>query len=329
MTRILFAGVALALAVSTASARLGGAGTQFLTVGGGARATSMGGAYTAIGGDLESVFWNPAGIASLEGTATGFTHTALYADMAVEDVAIATPFMDGVIGISGLAFLSGTIEETTEEMPDGTGDTFNANAMAVTLTYARMMTDKFAAGLSLRVIREALAEVSDTNWGFDLGGTYVVGFSNLRLGFSVANFGPDVQFAGQGLEQVWGDPGGEGTQTDDVPAVLQAERFSMPMTFRAGVAYDLFDGPAGCLTLCGEGLHPVDQSELLGLGMQYAFNGSYFLRAGYTTLNNMEWSLGGGVNIPTGGNRLSVDYCYQNHEYLDPVHRLSVGFMPR
>lgn len=329
MRAILVTGLGLALAAGTASARLAGAGTQFLTVGGGARAVSMGGAYTAIGGDLESIFWNPAGIASLSGTATGFTHTALYADMSLEDVAIATPFMDGVIGLSGVAFLSGSIEETTEEEPDGTGETFTANAMAIGLTYARMMTDKFAAGVSLRVVRESLAHVADTNWGFDLGGTYVVGFSNLRLGFAVANFGPDMQYGGAGLEQVWGDPAGDGTQTGDVPAMLQSEPFSMPMTFRAGVAYDLFNGPAGCLTFCGEGLHPVDQPELLALGMQYSFNDLYFIRGGYNTLNNMEWTVGGGVRIPAGGSKLAVDYCYQNHEYLDPVHRLAVGFVPR
>jgi len=329
MRRILCAVIAMALLGGTASARVGGAGTQFLAVGGGARAVSMGGAYTAIGGDLESIYWNPAGVAALQGTATGFTHTMLYADMSVEDVAIATPVMDGVIGISGMAFLSGDIDETTEEMPDGTGDTFTANSMAVTLTYARMMTDKFAAGLSLRVVNESLAEVSATNWGFDLGGTYAVGFSNLRLGFAVTNFGPDMQLSGRGLEQTWGDPGDDGTQTDDVPAVLQSESYPMPMTFRAGLAYDVMSGPAGCLTASVEGVHPTDQPELLGLGMQYSFNESYFVRGGYNTLNNMEWSIGGGVRIPTGDSRLSVDYCYQNHEFLDPVHRVAVGFMPR
>ena len=88
---VVIAALLLVFGTHPAMARLGGAGTQFLALGGGARAVGMGSAYSALGGDLESVYWNPAGIAFLEGTAVGFTHTMLFADMSLEDVAIATP----------------------------------------------------------------------------------------------------------------------------------------------------------------------------------------------------------------------------------------------
>jgi len=329
MNRIVVLAIVLSLAVSgTAWARLGGAGTQFLAIGGGARSVALGGAVSALGGDLESVYWNPAGIAFIEGTAIGFTHTMLYVDMSLEDVALAMPAMDGVFAISGLAFLSGDIEETTEELPDGTGETFNANSFALTLTYARLMTNKFAAGLNLRFVRESLAEVAATNWGFDIGGTYTVGFQNMRLGFAVMNFGPDMKLGGDLLEETWVNPDWSDTQTDDVPVTLEPESYPMPMTFRAGVAYDVLSGANGILTASMEGVHPMDQDEVLGLGMEYSYRGAYYLRGGYNTLNNMEWSLGGGVKLSTGGGKMGVDYCYQNHEYLDPVHRIAVGFLP-
>lgn len=318
----------LLLGTPTAEARLGGAGTQFLSVGGGARAIGMGGAVSALGGDVEAVYWNPAGIASLEGTTFGFTHTMLYADMSLEDAAVAVPAMDGVIAVSGLAFLSGKIDETTEQMPDGTGETYSANSVAVTVSYGRMMTDKFAAGASFRVIREALAEVAATTWGFDLGGSYHVGW-NLRLGFAVVNFGPDMQLSGTGLEKTWGNDEWSDTQKPDVPALLQSESYPMPMTFRAGVSYELALGGAGALTASIEGLHPVDQDEVLAVGAEYGYGDRYFLRAGYSPVNNMQWSVGAGVRIPTGSTSLSVDYCYQQHEYLDGVHRVAVGMMSR
>ena len=331
MRRVLAITIAVVslLGGQTVMARLGGAGTQFLAMGGGARAVGMGGAYTAVGGDLESVFWNPAGIAYLEGMAVGFTHTMLYADMSLEDVAFATPAMDGVFALSGLAFLSGEIEETTEEMPDGTGEKFTANSFALTMSYARMMTDKFSAGVSLRFVRESLGEVGAGNWGFDLGGTYAVGFGNLRLGFAVANFGPDMKLTGDRLESDWVDPEVEDIQNRDVSVSLNAEPYPMPMTFRAGAAYDVLSGANGVLTLSVDGLHPVDQDELLGLGMQYCYNERYFLRGGYNTMNNMEWTVGGGVRLLTGGSNMCLDYCYQSHEYLDAVHRIAVAFMPR
>ena len=116
----------------------------------GTRPNSLGEAFVAVADDGHAVYWNPAGIAFLEGTAAGFTHTMLYADMSLEDVAVAMPAMDGVMAVSALAFLSGDIEETTEEMPDGTGETYTANAFSLTLSYARLMTDKFSAGVSFR-----------------------------------------------------------------------------------------------------------------------------------------------------------------------------------
>ncbi len=316
------------LGSGSAWARLGGAGTQFLAIGAGARSVAMGSAVSALTGDLESIYWNPAGIASIEGTALGFTHTELYADMSLEDVAMAMPAMDGVFGISGRAFLSGSMEETTEEMPDGTGETFNANAFAFTLTYARAMTDKFSAGASFRFVHETLAAVSARNWAFDLGGTYIVGFRNLRLGFAIVNFGPDMMLQGDALEGTWGDPEWGETQTGDVPVMLQAEAYPMPMTFRAGVAYDLFSGEAGILTALVDGFHPVDQAEAMGIGFQYSYGDRYYLRAGHNTINNMEWAAGGGVLVPTGDSEMSIDYCYQNHEFLDGVHRIAIGFLP-
>lgn len=326
---VILTALMVVLGSHSAMARLGGAGTQFLAMGGGARAIGMGGAYSALGGDLESVYWNPAGIAFLEGTAVGFTHTMLFADMSLEDVAIATPAMDGVVALSGLGFLSGEIEETTEEMPDGTGETFGANSFAMTLSYARMMTDKFSAGVSLRFIRESLGDVGASNWGFDIGGTYTVGYGNLRLGFAVVNFGPDTRLEGEALEATWVDPEVEDVQTEDVPAVLQPEPYPMPMTFRAGAAYDVLNRASSVVTLSMEGSHPVDQEELLAFGAQYSYQDRYYLRAGYNTVNNMEWAVGGGIRIATGERMMSVDYGYQSHEYLDAVHRIAVGFSPR
>lgn len=40
---------------------------QFLTMGGGPRAAAMSDAYTAMSGDITSIFWNPSGLAAMQG----------------------------------------------------------------------------------------------------------------------------------------------------------------------------------------------------------------------------------------------------------------------
>ena len=61
--------------------KVGTIGGQFLKIGIGARATAMGDAYTAIADDATAVYWNPAGIARVQGNVVSFSHAAWPAEL--------------------------------------------------------------------------------------------------------------------------------------------------------------------------------------------------------------------------------------------------------
>ena len=324
MKRFIIASMALAVSLFpvASQARLGGAGAQFLINGSGSRAQGLGGAYTAFAEGVEAIYWNPAGLARIEGIDASFTHTQLFADFKGENVAFATAGLGGVIGLSGVAFLSGDIPVTTEEEQDGTGDTYSANDFAAGLSYARMMTDKFTAGITLKFIAQNIHKCSAFGWAFDIGGIYNTGLRNLRVGFVIQNFGPDLRYQGADLEF-------EGGSTGDVPTTYKSEPYSLPLTFQMGAAYDIMNMGGNRLTATIDGVHPIDQSETFATGLEYSFNDTYFLRLGYTERNERGFCGGLGVKIPLGDNMGTVDYTYEDHDYLDAIQRFTIGFSSR
>ncbi len=308
-----------------AEARLGGSGAQFLVLGGGCRPIALGGAYVALAEGPDAIYFNPAGLAQLDAPTFAFSHGELFADINLENVAFATPAMGGVVGVSGVGFLSGKMKRTTFDDQEGQlGETFSANDFAFGLSYSRMMTDKFTAGLTFKFVNQNIDKVSANGWAFDLGGTYALGVGNLRLGFAIRNFGPDLRYTGEDLDFETGLPEFPGVD-EDIPATYRSEAYPMPLIFQLGVAYDIISSGPSRITAVLDGLHPNDQDETFNSGLEYGFNDSYFARVGYTGRENMGFTAGLGARMALSqGILAAMDYSYEDHEYLDAIQRFSL-----
>ena len=117
--------VLLVLSLSTAYAgnehRTGTAGAQELLIPIGSRGTAMGGSVLSTTSGVEAMYWNPAGLASLEGTEAMFSHLPYLADIDVNFAGIAKKIEGfGTIGFGAKVVSIGDIEETTIDEPDGT-----------------------------------------------------------------------------------------------------------------------------------------------------------------------------------------------------------------
>lgn len=343
MKHSMIAGIFLLLLVPVIAFGQGNAGAQFLKINGGTRGPALGGAYTALADGVQSVYYNPAGIALIQGVGMNVTHTAWLADMSHESVAASMTTPQGTFAVSGIALLSGEILETTEMEPDGTGNTFTANSYAFGVSYARSLTNKFSGGVTLKLIQENLADVSASTWAFDVGALYRTGLQgNLQLGFAVRNFGPDYRFAGPGLEYRT-TKGENPAEDEDVLASYTADVFALPMNLELGFAYDLFSNPMHSLTVMVNGYNAVDQSETISGGLEYWFMNTLAVRVGHTEINNIDWDTGNlrtenvytnqgltfgfGVALELMGNqKFYIDYTLENHQYLNSIHRFSVDY---
>ncbi|OYD16410.1 hypothetical protein CH333_03465 [candidate division WOR-3 bacterium JGI_Cruoil_03_44_89] len=310
--------VLLAIALPLSGVQLGGAGASFLSMGGGARPIALGGAYSAIGGGVQCIYWNPAGIANIPTLSVNFTHTRAFAETSLENLAAVFPVVGGAVGIGVEAFLSGSMDETTEEQPEGTGYTFSCNDYALGITYGRAMTDKFSLGVTVKAINQNIARVSAYGVAYDIGGIYVTAVHNIRFGFVLRNFGPDMQYTGEALiVDLENEDRNRGER-----ATIISQPHPLPMTFQGGLAADIYSNPSTRLTLSGDIIHLPDQAATFGVGLEYTLFDSYFLRAGYTEKNSRGFTVGAGFHLAQS----MLDYCYENHEYMSGLHRVAISF---
>ena len=285
--------------------KVGTLGGQSLKIGVGARAAAMGDAYVAIADDATAVYWNPAGIARLSGQSISINHTAWPADILFDQAAYVfnVKWIPGMIGVNVRALTMSRDKVRTTYLPDGTGETFDAGEWAYGLTYARSLTDKFSAGLSVNYIQTGLDDVTGKSTTFDFGTLYDVGVLGAKIGMSIQNIGSDMKFLD--------------------------ETVKMPVFFRVGGSFSLLQRGESRLLTSAEFTHPPDNSEKLNLGAEYAFHDYLFLRGGYKMNYDTEGLTAGfGVKFPLTLVKSSVarlDYAYSDLKFLSQAHRVSVN----
>ena len=305
----------------------------FLKMDVGARQVGMGSASVANTENALSLYWNPAGISRLRKNHAVFNHMNWIADISYNYAAFVLPMGGlGNLGVSATFVSMDPMVRTTVENPTGTGETFSAGDFAMGITYARMLTDRFSIGGTVKVIREEIYNCSATGIAFDLGTLFTTQFNGLQMGMSISNYGTKMQMDGRDLltrvdiaEDIHGN-------NETINAILKTERFDLPLFFRLGLAMDLLQGAANSnLLLSVDALHPSVDVEYVNVGGEYAFNRMFYLRAGYKALfaENAEegLSFGGGIRMTLMRNEIAIDYAYRDFGRLGDIQMYTVGLM--
>lgn len=329
MKRYLYPSLVAGILTSMALAQnpnLGTAGAQFLKLPVGARAIGMGGAAVGITGDASSVFWNPAGIAAVNRPAAHFSHMNMfkYFDFSAASLAFHAPKL-GHIAVGVLVFSMQEMETTTEFEPLGTGHYFDAQDIALGVTYARSLTDRFHAGISGKYIYQRIWNETAQGVAFDLGTQYRIDFMNLTLAMSMFNFGPEMRLAGPELNVTYDSSPEYPNRL--VPAQKQTETYPLPLTFKFGLALDIINTPLLKMRGGLDAVHPLDNDERIQVGTEISFADRFFIRGGYKFNHDSERGNAGiGIHTSVSGLILSLDYAYSVNDLLPDVQQLSVGF---
>ncbi len=303
----------LAIGLSSAYAgnerRIGTAGAQELRIPVGSRGTAMGGSIISDVYGVESMFWNPAGMANLIGTEAMFSHQPYIADIDINYIGIATSIEDfGTIGASVKVVSIGDINETTTDGPnDGeTGRVFSPTFSVLTVGYARELTARVSFGFTGSFINERILNTSASGISFDVGFIYRPGWQGVSLGLMIKNYGPSMRFKGDDL--YYFDPN-TGQQVAG-----QSESFDLPSSFNIGMSWDFLDMGANLAKVTGNFMSNNYSQDNFQGGFEYTYDGKYSLRAGYNYSDQTDWqygfAMGAGVVVNVGGADVTFEYTW-------------------
>jgi opacity protein-like surface antigen len=309
--------------------KTGTSAAPFLKIGVGSRAMGMGGAFTATADDITAMYWNPGGLARLYSSEAMFNHVRWFADVNYDFAAFATHLSGfGTLGVFVDVLSMDAMLVRTVELPEGTGELFNAGAMAIGISYGRDLTDQFSIGFNVKYVREDIWNMSATGVAMDIGTIYRIPILNeFRIGASISNFGSRMRLQGRDNLMITQIGGTEGNliNTD-----IQLDEFDLPLLFRVGVAADILKSEESRLTVALDAVHPNDNTEYLNTGAEFAWNEIVFLRAGWKSLferdTEQRFTAGIGLHYRILGEfMVKVDYAYQDWGRLTNVHYLTLG----
>ena len=310
--------------------KLGQAGMTFLSIGGSARAAGMANVFGFAQNDLGSVFYNPAGLASVENRAFYFNYTSWIAEMSVSHMAVSwNAGQYGVFSVHAQLMDYGDFEGTKININIPAGyenvDVGDVNGMAVGVGYGIQLTDQFAIGGNIKYVSQKLGqndtyigndlettgkanEISDV--AFDFGTVYQTGIRSIVLSMSIRNY------AGQQL--------------------FENEEFQLPQTYRIGLSANLYEllpfsaGEDHKALFAIEGVDPHDRPEFINLGLEYGLMDMIFLRAGWQGSRASDetggLSAGAGFKLNTDAFTGIINVAYNDFgSLLGSVIRLSVS----
>lgn len=316
--------------------RAGQAGASQLLINPWARSSGWAGANTAGIHGLEAMHFNVAGTAFTKKTELIFSRTQWLRGSGININAfgftqkLGKKEGAGVLGLSVMSIDAGDIMITTVDVPEGGIGTYKPRFTNIHLSYAKAFSNSIYGGIAVKVINEAIPDVSALGFAFDAGVQYVTGKKeNIHFGISLRNVGPRMRFNGDGLTFRGTVPNGN-TQT----VSQRSEAFEIPSLLNIGGSYVASLAKDHNLTVAANFTANSFTKNQIQLGLEYAFKTYLMVRGGF----NYESGIfkydtrstaflgpcaGVTVEIPLAkekGTTFGIDYSYRATDLFGGTH---------
>jgi len=325
---LVLASLSLLCFTSNSIAQDAGQPGEFLRYGVGARALGMGRAFVAVTNDASAVFWNPAGLISLQTTRWGAMgmHTKLYEGAEYHCLSGALHIRHGfVIGAGWLSLSMGGFEERNQyNVP--TGRKFSDSQSSLSFSLANgweIYGHKIGVGLTSKYIQHNLFNEQGEDWGYDFGLKYTPSFGWISIGFARHNFNaPNIKL-GNGGDDIIPSTGKIGISISspwltrrylrgflisfDYDAVAPHGRKNGWYT---GIEYDWSVSPLGRLPFKTRlGFNSSQENFAFGASLNYFFNlpeVSSGFRIPPSLMTNFDWTGSDHPDFGSSAERMSV-----------------------
>ena len=299
---------------------------EFMAIGVGGRPLAMGGAFVAVANDITAGYYNPAGLAQLNYPQISLMHDERFGNLVNYDyAAVGIPWDTdmsfalsvmrlGIDGIpdtrSALIDLNGNGKIDDNDRLDYSKITeFSNQDWAFYLSFARIHSENFYYGASIKVIYRSIAEYNAYGVGFDVGAIYLP-FENFSVGANLQDITTTLVAWSTGLNELisptakigaaYGWHILNGTLTPALDFDVRFENRQYASTFHMGaVSFDMH------------------------AGLEFNYNNLFSIRGGYNDVK--QFTVGAGIKLP----KLNIDYSFARFnmseiDRLPDTHRISI-----
>jgi hypothetical protein len=277
---------------------------NFLKIPIGARPIAMGGAFTGVADDETSLFYNPAGIASLQGRRYLVGYHNYVFDM-------QSGFLGYIHPLGKKQRLSLFIDylnygEFIRTDDDGIEDgTFSGSDILFAVSYARSIREDLQVGGTVKLIYEKIDSYSATGAAVDIGIRHTRDQGRTAMGLMIQNLGTQISSFFEG-----------------------GEKESLPLLIRAGASQRLKGLP---FLVAADIIYPTDNDIYFALGAEYLDAQPLFIRLGWSSFGSnyktgsssddfAGFSGGFGFNFK----RMQLSYTLTPQAELGTSHRLTL-----
>lgn len=293
----------------------GGSAANFLKIGVGPRAVSLGEAFSGLADDASAIHYNPAGLGTLQRYEVSFMHNELFEGVRQEWATVAWPTKH--FGTFAIAYNQLAISpfDSYDELDQKIG-TIDAKDTATTLAYSLEIGkgQRLSVGVAAKYIKSELHTFSATALAMDLGVLWRLGREKIyeteyRIGVTARNLGPEMKFIDEG--------------------------FPLPQSLNIGLCRNSplphpFEDMRLALLL--EGVAPNDNLPYAATGIELRIVREFAIRVGYNLKQDTGLGLSGGVGFTSLSRgftaewwpEISLDYAIVDYGKLDQAHRVSL-----
>lgn len=276
------------------------------------RSASLAGSFVSMENDVNCIYYNPAGLATLTSRQASVGFFKYLLDINSGNAAYSQKFKKyGYFGI-GIRFINYGTFDKYDIYYNNVG-TFTANDIAVSLGYANKYRERLNYGVNLKFIYSAIDEYKSTALALDLGLLYQFPEQSLSAGISLLNLGTQLK-------------------------AYYETKESLPLDLRIGASKRLEYLPlilSVSLNYLNEDKDKfIDRFKNFTIGGEFTLNEYVKLRLGYNNQQRQDLKTGsstgiGGFSAGIGLNyekKYLLDYSFNSMGKIGTTHRVNIGF---
>ena len=313
--------------------KTGTTAASFLEIGIGASANAMGGAFVGLANDASALYWNVSGITSIERYEAVLVHTDWIADTKLDYAGLVIPL--GEYGSFGFSFTSLSMEDmkvTTVDQPDGTGEYFSSSDLALGLSYAKKLTDRFSVGITAKYIKQSIWHMTASGFAFDAGTIFKTDLlGGMTIGAVMSNFGTEMRLEGRDARYTIRVDDNKQGSNDNIPTNIEMDSWDLPLHFQIGLSTYAINNDDYKLNISIDAIIPNNDYQSLNVGAQFSFLNVFYVRGGYNSLflkdaeGGLSFGAGVNSNMLLSTAEVNFDYAFRDFGNLKSVHSFSLG----